>query len=111
MGPATPGLEVLLPDLGWVGFDPTNNVLAGERHIQTAVGRDYHDVPPTRGVFKGGGGSDLSVTVRVRAAHDLEHEEQGPAGERPVEPPYRSSAQAKASAARNLAAMQMMQQQ
>ena len=49
-------LEVLLPDLGWVGFDPTNNVLAGERHIQTAVGRDYHDVPPTRGVFKGGGG-------------------------------------------------------
>jgi transglutaminase-like putative cysteine protease len=104
-------LEVLLPDLGWVGFDPTNNVLAGERHIQTAVGRDYHDVPPTRGVFKGGGGSDLSVTVRVRAAHDLEYEEPGPAGEHPVDPPYRSSAQAKPSAAQHLAAMQMMQQQ
>jgi hypothetical protein len=68
-------------------------------------------VPPTRGVFNGGGGSDLSVTVRVRAAHDLEHEESGLAGERPADPPYRSSAQAQPSAVQHLAAMQMMQQQ
>src|SRR5947209_2815560 len=40
-------VEALLPELGWVGFDPTNNMLAGERHIRVAVGRDYADVPPT----------------------------------------------------------------
>jgi transglutaminase-like putative cysteine protease len=37
--------EAYLPELGWVGFDPTNNLIVGERHIRTAVGRDYADVP------------------------------------------------------------------
>ncbi len=58
-------VEALLPGLGWVGFDPTNNLLAGERHIRTAIGRDYADVPPTRGVFKGKAASELIVSVRV----------------------------------------------
>jgi transglutaminase-like putative cysteine protease len=58
-------VEALLPRLGWVGLDPTNNVLAGERHVRTAVGRDYADVPPTRGVFKGSAESQLLVAVRV----------------------------------------------
>ena len=61
-------VEAYLPDLGWVGFDPTNNVLAGERHIRVAVGRDYADVPPTRGVFRGGGDSELCVAVQVYRA-------------------------------------------
>ena len=38
--------------LGWVGFDPTNNVLATDRHVRTAVGRDYADVPPSRACTK-----------------------------------------------------------
>lgn len=58
-------LEALLPGLGWIGFDPTNNLVAGERHIRTAVGRDYADVSPTLGVMKGSGGSELQVRVRV----------------------------------------------
>lgn len=58
-------VEALLPDLGWVGFDPTNNLLAGERHIRTATGRDYADVPPTRGIFKGDAETELSVAVQV----------------------------------------------
>lgn len=58
-------VEALLPGLGWVGFDPTNNLVAGERHIRTAIGRDYADVPPTRGIFKGEAESDLSVAVQV----------------------------------------------
>jgi transglutaminase-like putative cysteine protease len=58
-------VEALLPGLGWVGFDPTNNLVAGERHIRTAVGRDYADVPPTRGVFKGRAESTLEVGVKV----------------------------------------------
>lgn len=61
-------VEALLPDLGWVGFDPTNNVVAGERHIRVALGRDYSDVPPTHGIFRGASSSDLGVTVKVRKA-------------------------------------------
>jgi transglutaminase-like putative cysteine protease len=58
-------VEALLPGLGWVGFDPTNNLIAGERHIRTAIGRDYADVPPTKGMFKGKSESQLTVSVRV----------------------------------------------
>jgi transglutaminase-like putative cysteine protease len=64
-------VEALLPELGWVGFDPTNNLLSGHRHIRTAIGRDYSDVPPARGVFKGEARSELSVTVEVRACREL----------------------------------------
>lgn len=58
-------VEAFLPDIGWLGFDPTNNILAGERHIRVALGRDYADVPPTRGIFKGDARSTLRVGVRV----------------------------------------------
>lgn len=61
-------VEVFLPSLRWVGFDPTNNVLAAERHIVCAVGRDYSDVPPSRGVYKGDAESELAVGVAVRKA-------------------------------------------
>ena len=46
-------VDVLMPHLGWVGFDPTNNLIAARRHIRTALGRDYADVPPTHGGFRG----------------------------------------------------------
>ncbi|HSS95592.1 MAG TPA: transglutaminase family protein [Terriglobales bacterium] len=58
-------VEVLVPKLGWVGFDPTNNLLADDRHLRVAIGRDYADVPPTRGVYKGDATSELSVSVTV----------------------------------------------
>ena len=58
-------IEALLPRLGWVGFDPTNNLVVGDRHIRVAIGRDYDDVPPTHGVFKGHADSELSVAVQV----------------------------------------------
>jgi transglutaminase-like putative cysteine protease len=63
-------VEVLMPDIGWIGFDPTNNLIAGDRHIRVAIGRDYADVPPTRGVFKGMSAvrSELAVGVSVGAA-------------------------------------------
>ena len=61
-------VEVFLPSLRWVGFDPTNNIMAGERHVVVAVGRDYGDVPPSRGVFKGEADSQLAVGVSVRQA-------------------------------------------
>jgi transglutaminase-like putative cysteine protease len=58
-------IECYLPSLGWVGFDPTNNMLAGDGHIRAAVGRDYADVPPTRGTFKGVAESELAIAVSV----------------------------------------------
>jgi len=58
-------VEALLPGVGWVGFDPTINCLAGERHIRTAIGRDYASVPPTMGVMKGKADTQLQVRVRV----------------------------------------------
>jgi transglutaminase-like putative cysteine protease len=61
-------VEVLLPHLNWVGFDPTNDLIASNRHIRTAVGRDYADVPPTHGVFRGKTGSELYVAVQVEAS-------------------------------------------
>jgi transglutaminase-like putative cysteine protease len=67
-------VEALLPEIGWVGFDPTNNLICSERHIRVAVGRDYADVPPTKGTFKGMAETELSVGVRVALEDD-------PAGE------------------------------
>jgi transglutaminase-like putative cysteine protease len=60
-------VDVLLPNLGWVGFDPTNNLIAHHRHIRTAIGRDYADVPPTHGIFRGETDSELYVAVQVEA--------------------------------------------
>lgn len=51
--------------LGWVDFDPTNNVIPSTDHITISWGRDYSDVPPLRGVFIGGGSHSLSVSVDV----------------------------------------------
>ena len=70
-------VEALLPPLGWVGFDPTNCLLAGDRHIRTAIGRDYADVPPTRGIFRGQTASELSVAVRVTASAEAPELDQG----------------------------------
>jgi transglutaminase-like putative cysteine protease len=58
-------VEALVPRLGWIAFDPTNNLIGGDRHIRVAIGRDYADVPPTRGVYKGEAQSELSVAVTV----------------------------------------------
>jgi transglutaminase-like putative cysteine protease len=61
-------VEALVPGLNWVAFDPTNNLVGGDRHIRVAIGRDYADVPPTRGVYKGEAQSELRVTVTVSPA-------------------------------------------
>lgn len=63
-------VETLLPGFGWIGFDPTNNGPVGEHHIRIAVGRDYADVPPTRGVFKGRSETELGIAVQVVRADE-----------------------------------------
>lgn len=58
-------VEVLLPGGNWWGLDPTNDQIVGERHVQVAVGRDYHDAAPLRGTFRGQTGRDPLVAVEV----------------------------------------------
>ncbi|SDJ12586.1 transglutaminase family protein [Salimicrobium halophilum] len=57
-------VEVMVPGIGWVGLDPTNNVEALENHIRIGTGRDYADVSPLQGVYRGGG-QELDVSVSV----------------------------------------------
>jgi transglutaminase-like putative cysteine protease len=71
-------VEALVPRLGWVAFDPTNNLVGADRHIRVAIGRDYADVPPTRGVYKGEAQSELSVSVTVCPADSVAPEPIAP---------------------------------
>lgn len=58
-------LAVYCPTLGWVDFDPTNNLIPALEHITMAWGRDFSDVSPLRGVILGGGSHELEVRVTV----------------------------------------------
>lgn len=51
--------------LGWIDFDPTNNLLPCQRHITVAFGRDYADVVPLKGLVQGNGSHQLNVAVDV----------------------------------------------
>jgi transglutaminase-like putative cysteine protease len=68
-------LEVYAPNGMWIGFDPTNNMREGERHVQIGIGRDYADVPPLKGIFKGSQKQKLSVQVRVLRSDAVTAEE------------------------------------
>jgi transglutaminase-like putative cysteine protease len=83
-------MEVLFPDDGWIGFDPTLGEPVGMRHVRVAHGRDYGDVAPVRGVYKGRAGQRLAVDVRVRPALDDEGREQ--ISEAAAPPPVATSA-------------------
>ncbi|MES1257256.1 MAG: transglutaminase family protein [Acidobacteriota bacterium] len=65
-------VQAYVPDAGWIGLDPTVGQFVEEQHIRVAYGRDYGDVPPVRGVYKGHAGQSLSVDVLVRPALDDE---------------------------------------
>jgi transglutaminase-like putative cysteine protease len=52
-------------DGGWNGFDPTNSVEIGSRHVTLSRGRDYGDVPPFKGLFSGPNSEGHTVTVEV----------------------------------------------
>jgi transglutaminase-like putative cysteine protease len=59
--------EILMPGWGWHGLDPTNNLIASVGHIKVAVGRDYADVAPLRGTYKGTNQKEMDVAVAVSA--------------------------------------------
>jgi hypothetical protein len=71
-------VSVYAPDCDndWVDFDPTNNLLPNTEHITVAVGRDFSDISPLRGIILGGGGTEPEVAVTVTPLD----EEEIPAG-------------------------------
>jgi transglutaminase-like putative cysteine protease len=80
--------ETYVSGLGWIPLDPTLDKPVGIQHVRIAYGRDYGDVAPVRGVYKGHAGQRLSVDVRVRPALDdegCEHLQETAAGP-PAEP-------------------------
>ena len=83
--------EIYVPGFGWLGLDPTLGRPVGLQHVRIAYGRDYGDVAPVRGVYKGHAGQRLSVDVRVRPALDdegREHLQETAAGPIPTLPDY-----------------------
>jgi len=58
-------VEAYLPGSGWVGFDPTNGTIVGQTYVKVGHGRDYDDVPPVKGLRRGGGTESLRVAVSV----------------------------------------------
>lgn len=58
-------VECVLPGGRWLGLDPTNHCLANDHHVRVHTGRDYDEVPPTRGIYTGPAAERLEVSVRV----------------------------------------------
>lgn len=58
--------EAWVPGKGWIGYDATRPVRTGEHHVRLAVGRDYGDAAPTRGIYVGSANSSMNVRVRTR---------------------------------------------
>jgi transglutaminase-like putative cysteine protease len=59
-------IEALVPGFGWAGYDPTHNRLADDRYIRVAGGRDYADIRPISGTYRGSATKELRVEVQVR---------------------------------------------
>lgn len=59
-------VEVFIPAMGWMGFDPTNNGNTDERYVKISHGRDYSDIAPVKGVYQGSGSQQLNVAVDVQ---------------------------------------------
>jgi len=59
-------IALYIPEAGWVEFDATNNLLVNDQHIRAAVGRDFSDVVPLKGIVYSGGGQQMQVSVDVR---------------------------------------------
>lgn len=59
-------MEVYVPTIGWRALDPTHNQQTDENYIKIAIGRDYNDVPPVRGSYRGTSARRMEVKVKIR---------------------------------------------
>ena len=68
--------EAYLPPYGWVGFDPTNDLIINDHFVKVAIGRDYRDVSPVRGVYRGARHSEMSVNVAMESLAGVQQQQQ-----------------------------------
>jgi transglutaminase-like putative cysteine protease len=59
-------VALYIPNAGWVEFDVTNNLLVNDKHVRVAVGRDFADIVPLKGIVYSGGGQKMVVSVDVK---------------------------------------------
>ena len=80
-------VDVWVPDLGWVGIDPTNDCLVDGNFVSVALGRNFNDVPPNKGVYRGTSGEAIFVRVETKelsALPPLSWQEQLPSLQAPL---------------------------
>ncbi len=102
--------EAWLPELGWVGLDPTNNQVIDDRFVKVAIGRDFTDVPPNKGVCRTAGQESIAVRVETRSLDrlpSLSWQEQLP----PLAVPLTAIFSRAALAAKSAAEVEQQQQQ
>jgi transglutaminase-like putative cysteine protease len=78
--------EALVHDLGWVSFDCANGLSATEAYVRVAIGLDYADAGPVRGVRTGGGVEELDVTVKVSPKGSAASEKPAPDAKKTANP-------------------------
>lgn len=61
-------VEVFLPNIGWIGFDPTNDILVAQNHIKVCHGKDYKDCSPLKGVVYSSGDNETEYSVKVQSS-------------------------------------------
>ncbi|MEW4925339.1 transglutaminase family protein [Algibacter sp. 2305UL17-15] len=61
-------IEAYIPFYGWLGIDPTNNAIANENHVRLAIGRNYDDCSPVKGIFKGTVEAEMQIIVSVKTS-------------------------------------------
>ena len=61
---------MLIPGAGWIALDPTHDRLVGDTYVKIAVGRDYADVPPLSGNYKGTKQRQMQVQVSIKTLGD-----------------------------------------
>jgi transglutaminase-like putative cysteine protease len=102
-------VESWLPSVGWIGIDPTNDCPIDEHFVKVAIGRDFTDVPPNKGVSRGSADQTISVRVETRTLErlpPLTWQEQLPA----LQVPLRAILPFRRSAASSIAEMEQQQQ-
>ncbi len=97
-------VEAYIPDYGWLGIDPTNNVLVNETHVRLAVGKNFSDCSPVKGTYRGTSNHTLEVSVSVEYEDGMI--DNGDTSEIPVPQPQVSYSQ---NSFRRFQEMQMQQ--
>lgn len=63
--------ELFFPSTGWIGFDPTNQCVVSNNFVKVAIGRDYQDVAPNKGVYRGSADESINVTVHSEELNEV----------------------------------------